>query len=180
MPQRANVTSFEAVKTFRSNLIGYMTKARPALEEVSSEVTRTRLWLQGDRRSFWEGEAKRRARKLEEAKANLFSAKMSNMREASAAEQAALTKAKRAVDEAEAKLRVIKQWDRDYENKTAPLVKQMEKLQTLLSGDLPLAVAYLTQMLDTLEAYATMAAPADATVPLPTSVAASAAKEEKP
>ena len=84
------------------------------------------------------------------------------------------------MDEAEAKLRVIKQWDRDYENKTAPLVKQMEKLQTLLSGDLPLAVAYLTQMLDTLEAYATMAAPADATVPLPTSVAASAAKEEKP
>ena len=67
MPQRANVTSFEAIKTFRSNLIGYMTKARPALEEVSSEVTRTRLWLQGDRRSYWEGELRRRARKLEEA-----------------------------------------------------------------------------------------------------------------
>ena len=61
MPQRANVTSFEAIKTFRSNLIGYMTKARPALEEVSSEVTRTRLWLQGDRRSYWEGEARRRS-----------------------------------------------------------------------------------------------------------------------
>lgn len=177
MPQRANVTSFEAIKTFRSNLIGYMTKARPALEEVSSEVTRTRLWLQGDRRSYWEGEARRRARKLEEAKANLFSAKMSNLRDASAAEQAALLKAKRAVDEAEAKLRVIKQWDRDYENKTAPLVKQMEKLHTLLAGDLPLAVAYLTQMLDTLEAYATIAAPSEAPAPLPTTATA---KEEKP
>jgi len=176
MPQRAHVTSFEAIKTFRSNLIGYMTKARPSLEEVSSEVTRTRLWLQGDRRSYWEGELRRRARKLEEAKANLFSSKMSNMRVASAAEQAAVTKAKRAVDEAEAKLRVIKQWDRDYENKTAPMVKQMEKLQTLLSGDLPIAVAYLTQMLDTLEAYATIAAPSEAPVPLPTT----AAKEEKP
>jgi hypothetical protein len=177
MPQRANVTSFEAIKTFRSNLIGYMTKARPALEEVSSEVSRTRLWLQGDRRSYWEGEARRRARKLEEAKANLFSAKMSRMREASAAEQAALLKAKRALDEAEAKLRVIKQWDRDYENHTAPLVKQMEKLQTLLSGDLPIAVAYLTQMLDTLEAYASVAAPSESQVPLPTGPAL---KEEKP
>jgi len=102
---------------------------------------------------------------------------MSNMREASAAEQAALTKAKRAFDEAEAKLRVIKQWDRDYENHTAPLVKQMEKLQTLLSGDLPIAVAYLTQMLDTLEAYASMAAPSESQVPLPTGPAL---KEEKP
>ncbi len=176
MPQRAKVTSFEAIKTFRSQLIGYMTKARPALEEVSSEVTRTRLWLQGDRRSYWEGEARKRLRKLDEAKADLFSSKLSKMREVGMAQQAAVLKAKRALDEAEAKLKVIKQWDRDYENKTAPLVKQMEKLQTLLSGDLPLAVAYLTQMLDTLEAYATIAAPSEAPTPLPMG----GAKEEKP
>lgn len=179
MPQRANVTSFEAIKTFRSNLIGYLTKARPALEEVSSEVTRTRLWLQGDRRSYWESEARKRQRKLDEAKADLFSSKLSKMREVGMAQQAAVLKAKRALDEAEAKLKVIKQWDRDYENKTAPLVKQMEKLQTLLSGDLPIAVAYLTQMLDTLEAYASVAAPSEAPVPLPSPLPAAAAKEEK-
>jgi hypothetical protein len=180
MPQRAHVTSFEAIKTFRSNLIGYMTKARPSLEEVSSEVTRTRLWLQGDRRSHWEGEARKRQRKLDEAKAELFSSKLSQTRDVGMAQQAAVLKAKRALEEAEAKLKVIKQWDRDYENKTSPLVKQMEKLQTLLSGDLPIAVAYLTQMLDTLEAYAKIAAPSEAPVPLPSALPAGASKEEKP
>ncbi len=177
MPQRANVSSFEAVKTFRSNLIGYMTKARPALEEVSGEVVRTRLWLQGEQRTRWEGELRRRARKLEDAKAAVFSAKMSNIRVASGTEQMALTKAKRAYDEAEAKLRLIKQWDREYENRTGPLVKQTEKLHGLLSGDLPNAIAFLTQMLDTLEAYANVAAPSMSDVPLP---ASPALKEEKP
>jgi hypothetical protein len=167
MPQRAKITSVEAIKEFRSHLIVYVTKARPTLDEVGGDVMRTRLWLQTEQRPFWEGQLLKRSRRLEEAKANLFSAKLSSFREATTAEQIAVTKAKRAVEEAEAKLKVIRQWDREFENRTEPLLKQMEKLHSVLAGDLPNAIAYLSQVLDTLAAYAGVTAPSAAPAAVP-------------
>ncbi len=159
MATRVNVTSVEAIESFRANLIVYLSKARPTLEEVSAEVMRTRIWVQCNQRTHWEGVAKKRARDLEEAKAALFSAKMSNLREVSAAEQMAVTKAKRAAEEADEKLRVLRRWDRDFDNSTEPIARQLEKLQAVLNDDLVKAVAYLTQALKTLESYAGMIAP---------------------
>ena len=154
MPERAHVTSVDALESFRANLIVYLSKARPTLEEVSADVQRTRGWLEDEQRTYWENELRRRSRALEEAQQALFSAKLSNLREASAAEQMAVQRAKRALDEAEAKLRVVKQWNRVFDNRVDPLVKQMEKLHTVLANDMVQAVAYLTQAINTLDAYA--------------------------
>ena len=136
MPERAHVTSVDALEAFRSNLIVYLSKARPTLEEVSAEVQRTRVWLEDEQRTHWENELRRRSRALQEAQAALFSAKLSRFREASSAEQMAVQRAKRALDEAEDKLRVIKKWNRDYDNRVEPLVKQMEKLHTVLGHEM--------------------------------------------
>src|ERR1051326_5682638 len=48
MPERAQVTSVEAIEAFRASLILFLSKARPTLEEVSGDVLRTKLWLQHD------------------------------------------------------------------------------------------------------------------------------------
>jgi hypothetical protein len=159
MATRVNVTSVEAIEAFRTSLILYLSKARPTLEEVAAEVTRTRVWVQFTQRTHWDGIAKKRARALEEANAALFSAKMSNLREVSSAEQMAVTKAKRGVEEAEMKLRVLRRWDRDFDNQTEPIGRQLEKLQAVLSDDLVKALAYLTQTVNTLQSYAGMVAP---------------------
>ena len=87
---------------------------------------------------------------LEEAQQALFSSRLSTLREASAAEQMAVQRAKRALDEAEAKLRIVKQWNRVFDNRVDPLVKQMEKLHTVLAHDMVQAVAFLTQAINTL------------------------------
>ena len=157
MPDRAHVTSVDALEAFRTNLIIYLSKARPTLEEVSADVQRMRGWLENDQRAHWEGEARRRGRALEEAQQALFSSRLSRMREASAAEQMAVQRTKRAVDEAEAKLRMLKQWRRVFDNRVDPLVKQMEKLHTVLAHDMVQAVAFLTQAISTLDAYAEVA-----------------------
>ncbi len=154
MPERAHVTSVDALEAFRSNLIVYLSKARPTLEEVSAAVQRMRGWLEGEQRTHWENEFKRRSRALEEAQQALFSSRLSSFRETSAAEQMAVQRTKRARDEAEAKLRVIKQWDRVFDNRVDPLVKQMEKLHTVLAHDMVQAIAYLTQTITKLDAYA--------------------------
>jgi chromosome segregation ATPase len=154
MAGQAKVTSVEALESFRASLVLYLSKSRPMLEGAADEVSRTRAWLQDDRRRHWEAEARRRARALEEAQAELLSARLSTFREATTAQQQAVHKAKRALAEAEEKLDRVRKWNRDFENQADPLVKQVQGLHTFLVTDMGKAVALLAQLIKTLEAYA--------------------------
>src|SRR4051812_15936976 len=116
MPERAHVTSVDALESFRSTLIVFASKARPTVEEVSAEVLRTRMWLENDQRLHWEGQMRRRSKALEEAQAALFSARMSNLPNATLVEQMAVNKAKKLVQEAEAKLAALKKWRREFDS----------------------------------------------------------------
>jgi len=157
MPDRAHVTSVDALEAFRASLILYLSKARPALEEISADVQRTRIWLESDRSTYWANEMRRRSRVLQEAQQALFSAKLATFREAGSVEQMMVQRAKRALDEADAKLRTVRQWNRVFDNRVSPIVKQMEKLHTVLANDMTQAVAFLAQAIRTLDAYADIA-----------------------
>jgi hypothetical protein len=163
MAERAQVTSFEAVESFRADLIVFLTRARAVLEEASDDVLRTRLWVQNDQRRLWEGETRVRYRKLEEARAELFNARLSQFQESTTLQAMAVQRAERAAREAEAKLALLKKWDRDLENRTDPLVKQVTQLHGFLTIDMGRAVAYLVQVVKALEAYADVATPGIAT-----------------
>jgi hypothetical protein len=160
MAERARVTSVEALESFRANLVLYLSKARPALEEAGQEVARLRQWLESDRRPYWDNEWRRRRRKLEEAEQALFSAKLSSLQEESSAQLQAVRRAKRAVEEAESKRSRVRQWTRDFENRTDPLRRQIGVLHGFLTTEMGQAVAHLGQVIQTLEAYADIAAPA--------------------
>ncbi len=159
MAEKAHVTSVDALESFRANLILYVSRARPTVEEVSSDVLRIRLWLQNDQRLHWEGQLRRRTKELEQAQAALSGARLSDLRGDKTVEQNAVRKAKAALEEAEAKLKRLKQWNREFDTQVQPLVKQLEKLHTVLSNDMLLANAYLTKAIHTLAAYAEMAPP---------------------
>ena len=159
MPERAHVTSVEAIEAFRANLIIYLSKARPALEEVSADVMRVRSWIESDQRTRWEAEIRKRTKELEQATQELFSARISNLSEATAAQQLAVHRAKRALDEATEKLRVLKRWTRDFDGVVQPLVKQVEKLHTVFTNDMVQAVAYLAAAITKLSEYAEIAPP---------------------
>ena len=60
MADRAQVTSVEAVESFRASLIVFQSRARVVLEEACDEVLRTKVWVQTDRRRYWTAEARRR------------------------------------------------------------------------------------------------------------------------
>src|SRR5262249_44951910 len=154
MPQGAHVTSTEAIEAFRASLLVYLSKARPLLEDACDEVSRTRQWLQQEQRVHWENNRRRRAKQLEQAQQALYSARLANLREPTAAEQAAVSQAKRALTEAEEKLRILKRWTLEFDGRIGPLLKKLEQLRTLLANDMPKAVASLAQLLKTLAAYA--------------------------
>lgn len=154
MPQRAQVTSIDALESFRENLIVYISKTRPTVEEVSEDVRRMRDWLEHDCQRHWENEFRRRSRTLEDARQALFSSRLSSLQEASTAQQWAVTRARRSLEEAEDKLRRLKKWRRDFNGLTDPLTKELDQLHNFLVMDLPHAVAYLAQAVKTLESYA--------------------------
>jgi hypothetical protein len=156
MPQKAHVTSLEALELFRSNLIIYLSEARPALDEVSAEVMRTRVWIETEQRLHWESQMRRRAKDLEQAQQALFSARLGALKNATAADQFAVHRAKAAVVEADLKLRIIRKWNREFEGRVQPMVKQMEKLHMVFSNDMVKAVNFLNNAITTLASYAEM------------------------
>ena len=159
MTGQAQITSVEAIESFRSKLIVFLTQARSVLDEAANELSRTRLWLQNDQRTFWEHELRLRGRRLEEAKQELFNAKLSQFQESTALHLMAVQRTQRAMQDAENHLGTLKKWDRELENRAAPLMKQTEQLQGFLGTDMARAVAYLDQALKALDAYRNVASP---------------------
>lgn len=154
MAERAHVDSLEALERFRASLIVYLAKARPVFDEVRADLIRMRLWLETDQRLRWEREVRRRTRQLEEAQQALFSARLSTFRKVTVSEQGALQKARRALAEAEDKLRRVKKWAREFGPRTESLVRQFDALDTFLARDMSQAVVWMTQAVKNLDAYA--------------------------
>ena len=154
MPDSAKVTSLEAIEAFRAKLIVYRDKASRVLDEVSDEVTRARVWLETDRPAHWQNQMKQRARAMEQAQQELFSAQLSGLRDASFAQQAAVQKCRRAIREGEEQVKVVKQWQRQFDQRVESPARQVEKLRHILSHDLGQAVARLNEVTKTLANYA--------------------------
>ena len=159
MTNQVRVTSIDVLESLRSALIIFMTKARRSRDDTSDEVRRTRMWLQHDMRFRWEGEVRLREKKLGQVEQELLSAKLSGLRDSLIIQQNAVRKAKAALEEAQAKLRMVKKWNRDFDSAADPLVKRMEGLRSYLDFELPDAIAYLVQAQRTLEAYTESPAP---------------------
>jgi chromosome segregation ATPase len=154
MANQANITSLDALESFRASLIVFLTKARRSLDEASEEVKRTRQWLQHEQKAHWEGEFRRRTKQLEQAQQELMSARLATHQEsAMLARQMAVSKAKRDLAEVEQKLRKLKAWTMSFDTAADPIVKQMDRLRQTLN-DLAHAVTYLASVHKTLEAYA--------------------------
>src|SRR5262249_41904551 len=107
----------------------------------------------------WENQMRKRTKDLEQAQQALFSARIGALRKETGLEQMAVHRAKAALTAADEKLRTLKRWDREFDGRVQPLVKQMEKLHTVLSNDMVKAVTFLTQAIGTLAAYAEKSQP---------------------
>src|SRR5262245_33981287 len=125
MPDRARVTSLEAIESFRAKLIIYREKAGRVLDEVHDEVTRAPVWLQTDRRTYSQSQVERRGRQLQERQHELFSAKLSTLQDASTLQQAAVQKARQVLRDVESRLQLVQQWNRQFDERVEPLAHRV-------------------------------------------------------
>jgi chromosome segregation ATPase len=165
MAANVHVSSIEALGDFRANLIVFRSAAMQALDEVTAEVQRTRQWLRHDQRLHWEGEIRRRQKKLDDAQQEYMRARLSSLQDSTAAQQNAVTKMRRLLHEAEDKLRAVKQWDRNFDTLVDPVAKQLGGLRTMLEHDTPKGIAFLANAQMALDVYSDRQTPADATAP---------------
>lgn len=150
----AHVGSVEALASLRAGMLIFGERAGGTLDEISEDVRHTKLWLENDRQVFWERQVRHRTRKLEEARAELFSARLSKMSDSTQLQQMAVNKAERALEEAETRLRRIRKWLRDFDHRVEPVARQLDKFRSVLQAKVPKAAAQLASVIQALEAYA--------------------------
>jgi len=181
MGNQAKVTSIEALDLFRSSLIIFLTKARRSVNDVADEARRTRMWLQHDQMVHWEGEIRKRSRAFDQAEQEFMSARLQKNNEtALMVRRAAVAKAKRALDEAQDKIRRVKQWSQNFDSVADPIVKRMESMRQFLDEDMPKAISYLVNLQRTLAAYAEGPPPDPASAPQAASAPEAGAAQEQP
>ena len=153
MNERAEVSAISAITDFRSALLVYISKVRPLLDDSADEVFRTREWLRVTQRMHWEHRVKMLARELTDAQQALFSAELAKLRPPSSAEIAAVHKARRALAEAEEKVRTVKRLSSTFEKEAMPRLKQIEGLRSVVATDLQEGVYFLERIVQALEHY---------------------------
>ncbi len=158
MAEQANVSSIDALETFRADLVRFIEKARVALEDAEGEVRRTRDWLDVDRTQHWSREMKARVKRLENAEAELYNATITRPTETHAFHKMAVAKARRSVEEAEAKIQVLRRWRQQFDNRATPLVRRLDPAFFLVGQHLPKAVHLLGEHIRALQAYSEKAA----------------------
>lgn len=150
----AKVRSIESLEAFRASLIVFITKSRRAMEQVTEEVNRTRVWIQYDQKVYWQAELKRRTAAMHRAEQELVTARFSTLRSTTTVQEQAVRRGRQAVAEAEEKIRRVKQWGNSYDGLVDPHLKKIENLRSYIDHDLTKAVAYLAETERTLLAYA--------------------------
>ena len=153
MSDQAEVTSVDAIADFRTALLIYISKVRPLLDDSADEVFRTREWLRTSQRIHSENQVRSKTRELSDAQQALFGAELAKLRAPSSAELMAVQRAKRALAEAEEKLRTIKKLASSFEKEAVPRLKQIENLRSVVATDLQEAAHYLDRIIGALDRY---------------------------
>jgi hypothetical protein len=162
MSNQARISSIDALEAFRAELIHYIEKARVALEDMSGEARRTRTWLDVDRTQYWGAQLKKLTKQLDQAEEELYSANLTSPLASNSLQKMAVARARRKLDEAQAKMQVIKHWRQVYDHRTGPLLRQLEPMFFRVGQHLPKAVHSLGESIKSLQAYAESSRPTQA------------------
>src|SRR5271166_6103467 len=133
MAESAKVLSIQSLKDFRVALVTFTEEARNALGGVDMELKRMRDWLERDQLSYWQMQVKRRHEAMMMARTELYRRRISQQ----GSDAISDTEQKEALKEAQRRLRIAEE--------------KVEADKTLGS---------LTKMIDSLEAYLALNAPA--------------------
>lgn len=160
MDSQVRVTSLDRFRDFRAAYAKFGDAAQQALLTVEMEIRRMLDWLEKEQVAYWKGEIRRREEKLNEAKAALhrkrITATFGNVVQ-DADEIVAVRRAKTRLEQAEAKLKLVKQWQLVLEQEIQEYRPPAQQLANVIDADVPKALSSLDRMTDAIEGYLNVA-----------------------
>lgn len=153
----ARVDSIDALKDFRVSLCKFADVIKVGLDEASSEIDRTVIWLKQDQHSHWQSQIRKCQELLTRAKIELNRKQQQKTplggRYSCVDEKKALAAAQRRYDEAEQKLANVRRWIRQLDHENFAYKGVAQGLLLAVDADVPRALAQLDNMIASLEAY---------------------------
>jgi hypothetical protein len=164
MSQEARISSVLVLKQLRAALATFAATASIALEEASTDIQRTRRWLEEDRYRYWRTQVQVRSERF--ARANIalkqkevFDRTLAGTPSSCVDERKALKVAQGQLREAEHKLGRARAWSQQIEKELSNYRGAVHRLVSAIEVDIPNAQAKLDKMIDSLEAYLALAPP---------------------
>lgn len=159
MSESARVESIESLKLFKQALWKYQENAGIALGDAESEIQRVMMWLEGEQRTYWNSEVRKRQEGVMRAREALRQKQIfkspTGGRQSDIDEQKALQLAQRRLAEAEQKVLAVKKYTQHLRREMMMYKGQVQRIATVVSGDIPRAAHDLEAIIQRLEAYAT-------------------------
>ena len=164
MGQRAKINSIPSLQHLSTSLCKFADLAGLLLDEAYADIRRTLLWLREDRRRFWKTQCWQRREQYVQAKIALSSRQslertLAGTPSSCVDEKRQLARAQRRFEEAELKYKRTNAWIQTLEKKQADFRALTKGLTGMLSTELPNARAGLGRMIDSLDAYFSLAPP---------------------
>lgn len=135
MSSGAKVRSIDALESFRSSLLLYLTRSRSVLDEVTQDIVRTRIWLETDRRVHWKREIRLCTAAAAQAEQELMTARLSGDSGAILDRKRAVAKARDALRRAEEGRDRVRRWLLRYATDVEARAALPRRLQHMLSNE---------------------------------------------
>jgi|SRR6516164_6626475 hypothetical protein len=161
MSNGARVLSIDALVELRDSLQRFGEKAGRALEGARNEVRRSIDGLE-QRQQFWQQETRRREEAVARAKSELATRQWGHRGgggPGTTDQEIALARARRRLEEAEEKVKACRRWLHQLPLDVSDFEGPANALTNFLDHEMKRAIVLLQNKVDSLEAYARLAAP---------------------
>ena len=152
----ANLTSVDAVRSFKTSLTQFEAAVRDALVQLTLEARRPLDWLEHDRTQCWPREVRKAADVVSEARLALDRCQITvavDEHRSCYDERKALEKAKQRLQLAEGKVVAVRRWRTEIAKELEAFEVQRAKLEHYLDHDVSRAIAVLDRMAEALDQY---------------------------
>jgi hypothetical protein len=157
----ARVTSLEALVEFRAALATFLERARSAVGSLRQETHRTLLWLEQEQPRYWAEEVRRAFDRVAAARGAYDACRLRTVaghRSACIEEQQALRKAQRRVEYCQSQVDVVRRWSQTARDQGDEFFGKIGPLERMLEHEVPLMIALMERMIDSIEAYVAVGA----------------------
>jgi hypothetical protein len=157
------VEDLEIFRVFRAAMVKFVQAADQSLSGADSDIARTRAWLEGEQRVFWESQRRIRAEAVSQAKEQVRRKKLykdaTGRYPDATAEEKHLAKCMAAFVQAEEKITAIRRAIPKLEKESGLYRAGVSRFAGTLTGEMPKALALLDRLAARLEEYVQLTAP---------------------